>query len=128
MLQKGTQLIIGTLCGYLYIKWMDLSSPFRLAEFCAGLIMDPIKFLAATVAFIVGFINLSGIMKSVAEHVFQVKHHISMNKMNWIIVSLIVVSFFVLSWMSMALTIIFFIFAGVYGIISIKIPGNDKRG
>ncbi|RFU65567.1 hypothetical protein [Peribacillus glennii] len=127
MLQKISRLIIGTLCGYLYIIWAPVTYPFELSRFFAVLIVDPIKFFAATVAFITGFLNFAGLIKSNVE--LLLNWHLSdTNKMEWMLACFIPISFYLLSLMNTALSAIFFIFACAYGIISVEKPGKGMRG
>ncbi|RLQ95069.1 hypothetical protein [Falsibacillus albus] len=51
------KLLIGIVCGYLFITWLPPIDPFNLSGFIVQLVLDPIRFFAASTAFFVGFIN-----------------------------------------------------------------------
>jgi hypothetical protein len=44
------------LCGYILIKWITIPQPFVLSDFFIGLVMNPLKFFAASVVYFIGFL------------------------------------------------------------------------
>ena len=42
------------MCGYLLIEWFPISYPFHFADFLVGLIIYPLEFFAASLAFFIG--------------------------------------------------------------------------
>ncbi|MGX6442598.1 hypothetical protein ACWM35_05145 [Neobacillus sp. K501] len=48
------KLVMILICGYLVMKWLPISHPFRFEEFIIGIIIHPLEFFAASIAFYIG--------------------------------------------------------------------------
>lgn len=119
MLRKTIQLLFGMLCGYLYIIWMPETFPFAFSRFVAALIVDPLQFFAATVAFIVGFMNIASLIKGGIEKTMELKKNADFNKLELLIAYCVPIAFVLFLQFDIFLTLLFFCFAFVYGMISI---------
>lgn len=121
MLYKTIQLLIGLLGGYFFIKWMPETLPFAFSRFIAALILEPLQFFAATVAFIVGFMNIASLIKSGIEKTVEFRNNREVNKMEILVAYCVPVAFVLFLEMDIFLTMLFFSFAFVYGMISIDL-------
>lgn len=119
MLRKTIQLLMGLLCGYLYIKWMPVIFPFAFSRFLAAIILDPLQFFAATVAFIVGFMNIASLIKDGIEKTMELKKNAEINKSELFIAYCVPIALILFLQLNIFLTLLFFCFAFVYGMISI---------
>ncbi len=69
---KYLLMVFSIFCGYLYINWLPVPEPpFSVVEFFLEIVFNPLIFVAAATAFIVGFILL-GI--SVRKFISQLLH------------------------------------------------------
>ncbi|MDP4161841.1 MAG: hypothetical protein Q8898_01950 [Bacillota bacterium] len=59
------KLIIGAASGYLFIMWLPVKSTLDIGMFFVDLVVYPIKFLAASIAFTVALIVNGSLMKEI---------------------------------------------------------------
>lgn len=116
---KTARLLTGVFLGYLYIKWIPIHSPFHLSEFFIGLIVDPLKFFAASIAFTIGFI-ITGI--HIKEGIYETRQILKGSKrisFSTFISYAVLFNFCFLFQIGAIQAIVFFCFALMYVMISI---------
>jgi hypothetical protein len=125
MIIKLTQLFIGGIGGYLYIMWMPVHFPIGMSEFILEVLMDPIRFFAAAIAFVAAFLNVAALIKTGFEKISSGLNEIKTDKAG-LVVCLIVPPLFFFFWqLDKHHTLLLFCFALLYGIISIDFKRNS---
>lgn len=119
VLNKTFQLIFGLICGLLLIKWVPLPFPFSLTELFVTFVLDPVKFFAASLVFIVGIIMHGKLIKYIFTMTAKVR-----NKKTGTIVQLIlcygvILNFMILLKIGIWQTISLLGFSILYGMISL---------
>jgi hypothetical protein len=122
MWKKSLKLMIGFVCGYLYIKLIFIHPPFSVSEFFIGLIMSPLRFFLAVLMFFSGFVLIAKFIKETLQHTRrerQEKRHWN-NELFFEFTSLILIFLFLFQ-IDRVHTLIFFSFSLMYGMISMDI-------
>ncbi|MEH7075629.1 hypothetical protein [Neobacillus drentensis] len=121
MLIKVVKFLVIFLCGYIVIKWVSIQHPFILADFFISLVVNPLKFFAATLVFFIGFLLTGRVFRELIVSIKKAWHKPKVFDVNifleylWF---LIIFSFlFYLGW---ELTLVFFSLSLFYGMISIE--------
>ncbi|MGG3562630.1 hypothetical protein ABES03_13635 [Neobacillus rhizosphaerae] len=114
-------LLVTFLCGYLTIQWTPITQPLVLSEFFISLVINPIKFFAASLAFFIGIICAGSQLRMILQTTKRTRKNDFHLKLLFYskIVGLLVV-FFLLFQLGWVHTLIFFSLSMVYGIISVK--------
>lgn len=60
---KIARLLFGLFCGYLVVNWIPVKTPFRLEEFFGEIILNPLEFLAGTMALVFGMFAKGGLIR-----------------------------------------------------------------
>lgn len=60
---KLIRLIFGLLCGYLVVNWIPVKVPFHTEEFFGEFILNPLEFLAGTIALVFGMFAKGGLIR-----------------------------------------------------------------
>lgn len=72
------RLVMIFICGYLMLKWMPIDHPFHFADFLIGIIIRPLEFFAASIAFFIGLaINVHLLHEVFQKTVKAIKKQIS---------------------------------------------------
>jgi hypothetical protein len=58
------KLIITFLLGYLFITWFPVSDRFTRPEFIVEMVLNPVQFFAASIAFMIGLMVHGNVMKT----------------------------------------------------------------
>jgi hypothetical protein len=119
MWKKLLQLTIGSLCGYLYIKWIPVMHPFHLADFLLELVLNPDGFFASSVSFIIGFLLTGELIRETFFMAFR-----NFRKKNLEPESVtglgVILSMVVLIDAGLVQSAVFFSISFIYGMISLK--------
>ena len=114
-------LLVTFLSGYLTIKWIPIAHPFVLSDFFISLVVNPIKFFAASLAFFIGIICAGSQIRMIlhtTKRAWKKDFHFKLLFYSKIVGLLVV--FFLLFQLGLEHTLVFFSLSMVYGIISIK--------
>ena len=114
-------LLVTFLSGYLTIKWIPITHPFVLSDFFISLVVNPIKFFAASLAFFIGIICVGSQIQMIihtTKRTWKKDYHLKLLFYSKIIGLLVL--FFLLFQLGWEHTLVFFSFSMVYGIISVK--------
>lgn len=121
MFSNISMLLVTFLCGYLTIQWIPIIHPFVLADFFISLVVNPIKFFAASLAFFIGIVcagNQIQMILHTTKRTWKIDVHLKLLFYSKIMGLLVV--FFLLFQLSWEHTLVFFSLSLVYGIISVK--------
>ncbi|WP_163101025.1 hypothetical protein [Peribacillus alkalitolerans] len=119
MFIKSVKFLIGVVCGLAFIKWFPLELPFSLNHFLTECILNPLDFFASSISFIIGFLCYASILKEGFVAFVEIIKDKKGQMRLLIIPILSLVSFYLLSTMSVLHTALFFSFSILYGIISL---------
>ena len=117
MINHFVKLIMTFLLGYLFITWFPASERFDKPEFIVELVLNPVQFFAASIAFMVGLMVQGNVLKAEMFSILQLING-KLHK------ELMIIPFhtgvlFVLSGYGVWQTMIFSCLAFIYGIISL---------
>jgi hypothetical protein len=118
MLWKAFRLVIGVVSGYLAVSWMTSVIPLNSDEFVSESILNPIGFLAGTMALAVGMFTMGGL---IGEGVIAVQSILKGNGGSALDVLLAVACLgciFLLLPLGGWKATVFFVFCLLYGMIS----------
>ncbi|WP_409301430.1 hypothetical protein [Peribacillus sp. SCS-155] len=121
MVKKIVQLMLGGTAGYLYIEWMPVSPSLSLYGFVVSLILDPVHFFAAAVAFVIAFINLASLIKDGIKKISAGLYTKRKDIIEVGICCLVLIIFFFLWKLGDLNTLLLFCFSIIYGIISVDL-------
>ncbi|ALC90090.1 hypothetical protein AM500_10065 [Bacillus sp. FJAT-18017] len=103
-------------CGYLFSEWMEITSPFSLHSFLLGLVLNPLGFFAAALAYFSG-VGINGYLIRLYS---ETPKRRNFKRLSALLVCLGSVFIFVyLYQISPVHTLVFFGSSLIYGIISI---------
>jgi hypothetical protein len=126
MLWKVFRLVIGLLCGYLFIMSLTAVNPSE--EFLGEFILHPIEFLAVAVALVFGMYAIGGLIRDGGVAIVRaIKGEKGLG--SDIVLALISLGFFFLLLpVGVWETAIFFVFCLLYGMMSFSSPedGNES--
>jgi len=121
MFIKVVKYFIIFLCGYILIKWIPFTHPFVLADFFISLVINPVRFLAATLVFFIGFLFTGRVMRELIVGTNKAWDRRKVKD-----VGLLLEYFYLLIIISLLLylgweqTVVFFSLSLFYGMISIE--------
>jgi hypothetical protein len=122
MYKKVSRYLVIFLCGYILIKWITIPHPFILSDFFITLVMDPLKFFAASVVYFIGFLVTGRVICELlyrTRKMWRKREILGMNLLFDYLFLIIVFSLlFILGWEQ---TLVFFSLSLFYGMISIEI-------
>ncbi|WHY65534.1 hypothetical protein [Neobacillus sp. SuZ13] len=121
MFIKVVKYFVIFLCGYILIKWISIPHPFVLADFFISLVVNPLKFFAATLVFFIGFLLTGRVLSELivgTKIAWQKRKVIGVDLLIEYLYLLIV--FCLLFYLGLVQTIVFFSLSLFYGIISIE--------
>ncbi|MEH7086182.1 hypothetical protein V7139_26145 [Neobacillus drentensis] len=120
MFIKAVKYFVIFLCGYILIKWISIPYPFVLADFFISLVVNPLKFFAATLVFFIGFLLTGRVLSELivgTKIAWQKRKVIGVDLLIEYLYLLIV--FCLLFYLGLVQTIVFFSLSLFYGMISI---------
>lgn len=109
------------LCGYILIKWISIPHPFVLSDFFISLVINPLKFFAATLVFFIGFLLTGRVLSELivgTKIAWQKRKVMGVDLLIEYLYLLIV--FCLLFYLGLVQTIVFFSLSLFYGMISIE--------
>ncbi|MCM3114657.1 hypothetical protein M3610_05095 [Neobacillus sp. MER 74] len=109
------------ICGYILIKWISIPQPFALSDFFISLVVNPLKFFAATLVFFIGFLLTGRVLSELivgTKIAWQKRKVIGVDLLIEYLYLLIV--FCLLFYLGLVQTIAFFSLSLFYGMISIE--------
>lgn len=123
MLKKILPLIIGFLCGNLFIKMLPIVVPFDLSEFLLIFILNPFEFFAASTVFIIGFMMNAKVIEGGVKQIVLFISRRKVEGLELLLFLLLLICFILLFTLGFWQTVIFFSFSLLYGMISIDFKG-----
>jgi len=121
MFIKAVKYFVIFLCGYILIKWISIPHPFVLADFFISLVVNPLKFFAATLVFFIGFLLTGRVLSELivgTKIAWQKRKVIGVDLLIEYLYLLIV--FCLLFYLGLVQTIVFFSLSLFYGMISFE--------
>jgi hypothetical protein len=120
MYKKVMKYLVIFLCGYILIKWITIPHPFILSDFFLGLVMNPVKFFAASVFFFIGFLVTGRVVGELLQRTRKNREKLGKSGLNLFFeyISLFI-TFLLLFNLSWEQTLVFFSLSLLYGMISI---------
>jgi hypothetical protein len=125
MLKKLMLLAAATLSSHLFIRWFPITKPLSATYVILSLIMDPLHYFMAMVAFFIAFLSHSMLIKSIIEETYS---FIKGREVRWreaVICYGDVDSFLFLWQAGQWQTILILCFSLVYGMISVDLSRNQ---
>ncbi|MBT2682063.1 hypothetical protein [Bacillus sp. ISL-37] len=127
MLWKVFRLVIGLLCGYLFVFSLSAIFPFQSEEFLGEFILNPFEFLAGAVALVFGMYAIGGLIRDGGVAVISA-YKGNKNLVPDVIIAITCLgSFFLLSPLGAWQTAVFFVFCLLYGMMSFSSPEGRKE-
>lgn len=126
MLWKVFRLVIGLLCGYMFI--MSLTAVIPSVEFLGEFILHPIEFLASAVALVFGMYAIGGLLRDGGVGIIRtIKGEKGLGS-DIVLTFTCLGFFFLLLVVGVWETAIFFVFCLLYGMMSCSSPedGNES--
>jgi len=122
MLKKVLNYFVIFLCGYIVINWISITHPFVLADFFISLIMNPLKFFAASLVFFIGFLFTGRVIRELIHRTRNAWQKPGAWRgdlfFEYLVLFFIFFSLFYLGWEQ---TLVFFSLSLFYGMISIEL-------
>jgi hypothetical protein len=113
-------IVVGFLCGYLMIHWMPPVTPFHFDYFITELIFNPLRSFLAMVCFLIGFLANAAVIRTIMDGIVLWWRRKQVRWGEWLISCCGASgSFYWLFQWEAKLTALFFIFAFIYGMISL---------
>lgn len=119
MAKKMIPLLIGFLCGNLFIKLFPIVVPFELSELLLIFVLNPFEFLVAATVFMIGFLMNAVIMEEGIEQITLLLFRKKAEIYKIFLFLLLLISFSLLFITGFWQTMVLFCFSLLYGIISI---------
>ncbi|WP_160721394.1 hypothetical protein [Bacillus sp. USDA818B3_A] len=121
MFKRLWLLLIIFISGFLLIEWIPIEHPFVLSDFFISLVLNPLKFFAAALAF---FIGLMCCGKMIRELIDRTKVG-WVNHLKWMVLLFIeylglILVFLLLFKIGWETTLVFFSLSVLYGMISVE--------
>ncbi|MBT2638848.1 MULTISPECIES: hypothetical protein [unclassified Bacillus (in: firmicutes)] len=128
MLWKVFRLVIGLLCGYLFIISLSAIFPVQSEEFLGEFILNPFQFLAGAVALVFGMYAFGGLIRDGGVGVISASKGKKGFGADIILSITCLTSFLLLLPLGVWQTAIFFVFCLLYGMMSFSSPedGNES--
>ncbi|NHM29095.1 hypothetical protein [Neobacillus terrae] len=119
MLRNLVRILAGMLFGYLYIKWVPIPNPFIAADFFLTLVVDPVRFFTAALAFTAGFVINGNLIKEAIQRCILVIKRQASFKAGDLILLFIIFSLTFLYYIGPVQALVLFCFIVIYVMISI---------
>jgi len=128
MLWKVFRLVIGLLCGYLFIISLSTIFSFHSGNFLGEFILNPFEYLAGIVALVFGMYAMGGLIRDGGVGVIAANKGKKGAGVDIILAITCLGSFFLLLPLGVWQTAIFFVFCLLYGMMSFSSPedGNES--
>ena len=128
MFWKVFRLVIGLLCGYLFIMSLSAIIPFRSEELLGEFILNPFEFLAGAIALVFGMYAFGGLIRDGGAVVISSSKGKKGFSPDVFLAITCLGSFFLLLPLGVWQTAIFFVFCLLYGMMSFSSPedGNES--
>ncbi|WP_052504609.1 hypothetical protein [Rossellomorea aquimaris] len=117
MINHTAKLLITFLLGYLFIKWFPAAELLDSSEFIVELVLNPVPFFAAMIAFMGGFLVQGSLLKFEWYSILRLMNGKLHKELLIIPIHLVII--YLLSCFGMWQTIAFSFLSIFYGIISI---------
>lgn len=112
--------VVGFLGGYLMIHWLPPVTPFHFVHFITELIFNPLRSFLAMICFFIGFLANAAVIRTIIAGVILWLQRKQVRWGEWLISCCGASgSFYWLFQSEAKLTVLFFIFAFIYGMISL---------
>lgn len=72
MIWKLAKLFLGWICGYFVVKWLPAEFPVQFDEYLVGIILNPLEFLAAAMALVIGMFLLGEILRNGLRAIYTI--------------------------------------------------------
>lgn len=122
MFKKMLNYMLIFICGYVAIKWVSITHPFVIADFFISLVMNPLKFFAASLVFFIGLLFTGRVIRELIHRTRNAwqKRRVWEGELffEYFVLFFIFVSLFNLGWEQ---TLVFFSLSLFYGMISIEL-------
>ncbi|ALF11347.1 hypothetical protein [Parageobacillus thermoglucosidasius] len=120
MLFQLFYVIVGLLCGYLMIHWLPPVTPFHFTHFITELIFNPLRSFLAMACFLIGFLANAAVIRTIMAGIVLWLRRKQVRWGEWLISCCgMSGSFYWLFQAEAKLTVLFFIFSFIYGMISL---------
>jgi hypothetical protein len=119
MLRNLVRILAGMLLGYLYIKWVPIQNPFIAADFFLGLVVDPVRFFTAALAFTAGFVINGSLIKEAIRRAGLVIRRQASFKSGDLTFLCVIFSLAFLYYIGPVQALVFFCFIAIYVMISL---------
>ncbi|MCM3724431.1 hypothetical protein M3226_01775 [Neobacillus cucumis] len=122
MFKRISLLLIIFICGYLLIEWVPIEHPFVLSDFVITLVLNPLKFIAAALAFFFGIVCSGKFIRELRDRtgIGWVRHFRWMIQLFTEYIGLLIV-FILLFQIGWEHTLVFFSLSLLYGMISVEL-------
>jgi hypothetical protein len=121
MLKIAWRLFLTFLCGYLLIKWFPVIHPVKFTDFMIRLIINPLEFFAASIAFVFGLVMSGQLLQEMIQHVIGVlRKQNSMSHSTIMALAGLAFVYFFLFQSGWEQTTVLFSFSFLYGMISLN--------
>ncbi|WLR56518.1 hypothetical protein LC048_06330 [Mesobacillus subterraneus] len=118
MLWKFFRLVIGLLCGYLFVLSLAAIFPFSSGGFLGEFILNPFEYLAGAVALVFGMYALGGLIRDGGVAVIRAYKGNENSVPDIILAIACLGSFYLLLPLGAWQTAVFFVFCLLYGMMS----------
>lgn len=126
--KKIVKLLAGYGCGFLFIVWVPIHLPNNLSTIIVELVLSPVQFIAATFAFLIGFVIHAELIRDGTQKlIYCLQNKKTVINIELLILLIVFVTFYILSKISLWPTVVFFCFSFLYGMISIDFKQDAKR-
>ncbi|WP_409251207.1 hypothetical protein V1502_13735 [Bacillus sp. SCS-153A] len=125
MLLHSLKVILSFLSGYLFIKWCPVSELAGISDLIVELVLNPVAFFASSIAFMAGFLLSADLIKKETTMLVQIFY--GEYSAELIMFPVHIGGFYVLSTISLWLTMLLLSLALVYGMISVDFSGISRR-
>lgn len=127
MLWKVFRLVIGLLCGYLFVMSLSAIFPLSSGEVLGEFILNPFEFLAGAVALVFGMYAIGGLIRDGGAAVISAYKGREKLVSDIILAVTCLGSFFLLSPLGAWQTAVFFVFCLLYGMMSFSSPEETNE-
>ncbi|ESU30327.1 hypothetical protein G3A_22305 [Bacillus sp. 17376] len=127
MLWKFFRLVIGLVCGYLFVVSLSAIFPLSSREVLGEIILNPFEFLAGAVALVFGMYAIGGLIRDGGVAVISAYRGKKNLLFDIILAVTCLGSFFLLSPLGAWQTAVFFVFCLLYGMMSFSSPEETNE-
>jgi hypothetical protein len=117
--KKIMKLLFGYICGLLFIVWVPIHLPNKLSEIIIEVVLSPVPFIASILAFFIGFLLHADLIKNGIEMMAISMWRGKLLKLECLFLFCVLLSFYLLSIISLWPALAFFCFSCLYGMISL---------